>query len=339
MSFVLFHIGCLLAYVVVTRSCKIEQLHTAFGNSETEVTVAWAIKGNLTNTSEQNVKYRSENENTSKTWKTLNAIGVQVGSYSKYHAKITDLIQDTRYEISIGGENEQRLNTTYRTPRNDTDWSPRIALFGDLGYTNDQLLKFLPDESVSGAIDAIVLYGDMVYWANGENENSFMRDVAQLSANVPLQVTPGNGDSGGNFSIYRSDFHMPDGANSDSLWHAFSIGPMRVIGISTEVFYYQSKLTQQNMLMWLEKELQDANLVKNRIARPWIVVHYHRPGKNSRPARGLLPLLFAYFKSHHRSPRVNLLYAIASLFCSGQRTAKIMEIRSATRTPVRSSNR
>ena len=72
-------------------------------------------------------------------------------------------------------------------------------MFGDLGWTDNQVLPYLREECAAGAVDAIVLFGDMVYWDNGENENSFMRDFSALSDDgaVPVMVSPGNGDYGG----------------------------------------------------------------------------------------------------------------------------------------------
>jgi hypothetical protein len=87
-------------------------------------------------------------------------------------------------------------------PRSSLDWQPRLALFGDLGWTDNQVLPLLREECQAGAIDAVVIFGDMVYWDDGETENSFARDLSLLTANgsVPVMVSPGNGDYGGNYS-------------------------------------------------------------------------------------------------------------------------------------------
>lgn len=193
-------------------------------------------------------------------------------------------------------------------PRNDTSWRPRLAMFGDLGWTDDQVLPYLRAEAEAGTLDGAVLFGDMVYWDNGENENAFMRDVSNLTGAgaVPVMTTPGNGDAGGNFSRYRLQFAMPgwddDASPTASLYHAFEAGPALVVGINTEVLGYwsfapQAMLTRQ--LNWLEATLAAANEPAARAARPWIVVHFHRPAystgnTDARPYEVYEPLMHKY---------------------------------------------
>jgi len=105
-------------------------------------------------------------------------------------------------------------------------------MFGDLGWNDGE-------ECRGGAIDAVVLFGDMVYWDNGENENSFMRDLSNLTADgaVPVMTSPGNGDYGGNYSRYKAQFGMPgwdDESGTGSLYHSFDIGRAHIVGINTE---------------------------------------------------------------------------------------------------------
>ena len=54
--------------------------------------------------------------------------------------------------------------STFTAKQTSLDWAPRLAVFGDLGWTNDQILPYLRDESVARTVDAIILYGDMTYW-------------------------------------------------------------------------------------------------------------------------------------------------------------------------------
>lgn len=285
-----------------------EQIHTAFGmpgngsKKTSTMTISWATKGNASN-EVMFVEYGREDDEEHTSWRRKNATDVVVvrGNYTKFHVPI-EMDPGVTYAFSVG-DAQRRVNGSLVAPRreDDTDWSPRLAFFGDLGYTNDQLLNYLSLESEQNAIDAIVLFGDMVYWPNGESENSFMRDVQTLSnGSVPFHVSPGNGDSGNNFTIYRNDFRMPEDS-SDSLWHSFNLGPCHVVGVSTEVFYYQSTTVRQNMMRWLEADLREANA--NRVERPWIVVHYHRPAysENYAPPFGdtyartvFEPLMFDY---------------------------------------------
>ena len=47
---------------------------------------------------------------------------------------------------------------TFKTPRSGEDWSPRIALYGDLG-TDGQSLSLLTSEALNGNFDVILHVG------------------------------------------------------------------------------------------------------------------------------------------------------------------------------------
>ena len=191
--------------------------------------------------------------------------------------------------------------TTFTTKHTSLDYPARLAVFGDLGWTNDQILPYLRDESVAKTIDAIILYGDMTYWWNAENPgvpnhgDLFFRDVAAMSGDgaIPFHVPPGNGDSGGNFSEYQSRWFMPgwdhpqskvDTDPVRSMWHSFGIGRAHIIGISSEGmgFYEGDEGGRfERMIRWLVADLESANSNSQRSDRPWIVVHLHRPPYSS----------------------------------------------------------
>ena len=132
------------------------------------------------------VRYRVMEE--SSTWIEQETIHTIVkGNYVKYYMELENLRMNKTYETDLNGTHR----STFRTRRNASEnWSPRLVFFGDLGYTNDQLLEYLPEESEAGAVDAIVFFGDMVYWANGETENSFMRDLSRWSGNGSVRARP-----------------------------------------------------------------------------------------------------------------------------------------------------
>jgi acid phosphatase type 7 len=44
-----------------------------------------------------------------------------------------------------------------------SNWSPRLALFGDLGNANSQSLPFLQEETINNHFDAILHVGDFAY--------------------------------------------------------------------------------------------------------------------------------------------------------------------------------
>lgn len=70
---------------------------------------------------------------------------------------------------------------------------------------------------------------------------------------------------------------MPGGV--DSPMYSINIGPLHVISISTEVYYFLNYGIKPLVLQyeWLENDLIKANLPENRAQQPWIVVMGHRP--------------------------------------------------------------
>ena len=114
-------------------------------------------------------------------------------------------------------------------------------------------------------------------WDDGESENSFMRDLSALSvsaaASVPVLVSPGNGDYGGNYSRYKAQFGMPGWESTDSLYHSFDIGRAHIVGINTESLYGHAvdKVVNERMLAWLETDMRAANTKAARQQRPWLV--------------------------------------------------------------------
>jgi hypothetical protein len=49
------------------------------------------------------------------------------------------------------------------TPRNDSDWIPHVAIFGDLGNENGRSVPQLQDEAQRGMYDAVFHIGDFAY--------------------------------------------------------------------------------------------------------------------------------------------------------------------------------
>lgn len=51
----------------------------------------------------------------------------------------------------------------FKTPPNDDDWQPTLAIFGDMGNENAQSLVRLQEETQRGMYDAILHVGDFAY--------------------------------------------------------------------------------------------------------------------------------------------------------------------------------
>ncbi|CAG9832257.1 unnamed protein product [Diabrotica balteata] len=107
--------------------------------------------------------------------------------------------------------------------------------------------------------------------------DEFMRQIEPIAAYLPYMTCPGNHEEAYNFSNYRYRFSMPGGLNSPM--YSINVGPMHIISISTEVYYFLDYGIKPLVFQyeWLEEDLATANLPENREKQPWIIVMGHRP--------------------------------------------------------------
>lgn len=81
-------------------------------------------------------------------------------------------------------------------------WSPRLAIYGDLGFQNEESLPFLSKDIEKDLYDVIFHIGDFAYDLNersGEQGNDFMRSIEKVAAKVPYMTVPGNHEHHANF--------------------------------------------------------------------------------------------------------------------------------------------
>ncbi|KAG8143679.1 putative Purple acid phosphatase protein [Naja naja] len=140
-----------------------------------------------------------------------------------------------------------------------SSWSPRFALFGDLGLENPQSLSQLQWETRQGWYDAVLHIGDFAYDLDSDNAlvgDAFMRKIEAVAAFVPYMTCPGNHEEKYNFSNYRSRFSMP--GDTESLWYSWDVGPAHLIAFSTEVYFFLDYGEQlvAKQFQWLERDLQ-----------------------------------------------------------------------------------
>lgn len=239
------------------------------------------------------------------TWSTLNATGKSVCEYGVHdldtsaegHATkfvdggserrfqfmhrvtLRNLQPNTDYRYHCGNNQHGWSNLfTFRTNQLDNAWSPRLAIFGDMGNENAQSMPRLQRDTANGLYDAILHVGDFAYdmdWENGAVGDEFMNQIESIAAYVPYMVCAGNHEQKYNFSNYKARFSMP--GDSNSLFYSFDLGPVHFVGLHSEVYYqvqYGLKLIVQQFV-WLKEDLRRAN--ENRKERPWIITFAHRP--------------------------------------------------------------
>ncbi|XP_071833224.1 acid phosphatase type 7-like [Apostichopus japonicus] len=170
----------------------------------------------------------------------------------------------------------------FKAQLNTTDWSPRFAVFGDLGNENAQSLGRLQEETQKGMYDVFLHIGDFaynMYQEGGRVGDSFMRQIETIAAYVPYMTCPGNHEQYYNFTNYKNRFSMPNFNQSENLWYSWNIGPAHIISFSTEVYFFPwyGLHASENQMAWLQKDLQEASKPENRKRRPWIITMGHRP--------------------------------------------------------------
>ena len=123
------------------------------------------------------------------------------------------------------------------TIKHGQDWSPMVAVYGDMGHENPQSLPRLQQEAQSRLYDCILHIGDFAYDLHeqeGRIGDKFMRQIESIAAYVPYMTSVGNHEEKYNFSHYKSRFSMPGTENS--LIYSFNLGPAHFISISTEFY-------------------------------------------------------------------------------------------------------
>lgn len=197
----------LLLLLAVAEATKPEQLHIAYGNSPDEMVVAFATPKDTTG--HPLVRWSLDASGPLQQMANASSVDSGAGLFAVHHATLTNLAPGTvhRYQAgwapSSGADVVWSDEVSFVAQINDTNRPVRLAMFGDLGYTDDQVLPQLAQESAAQAIDAIILYGDMVYYRDvptalpsDEAYGAFMNDVSDMSGggSIPFMVTPGNGE-------------------------------------------------------------------------------------------------------------------------------------------------
>jgi hypothetical protein len=204
-----------------------------------------------------------------------------IGSSVRYihRVNITGLLPLSKYDYVCGSGGNWSMQYTLRT-LGGADWSPTLAVYGDMGTANAVSLPWLVEEAASGGFDAVLHVGDLAYdlfSEGGKVGDKFMEQVEPIATQVPYMVAPGNHEWLHNFTHYKNRFSMP--GNSENYHYSWNIGPAHIISFSTEIYFFLEdgpKLIEWQY-HWLEQELQRASSAEYRGERPWIIAMGHRP--------------------------------------------------------------
>nr|XP_054318612.1 acid phosphatase type 7 isoform X1 [Pongo pygmaeus] len=195
-----------------------------------------------------------------------------------HRVTLRKLLPGVQYVYRCGSAQGWSRRFRFRALKNGAHWSPRLAVFGDLGADNPKALPRLRRDTQQGMYDAVLHVGDFAYNMDEDNArvgDRFMRLIEPVAASLPYMTCPGNHEERHNFSNYKARFSMP--GDNEGLWYSWDLGPAHIISFSTEVYFFlhYGRHLVQRQFRWLESDLQKAN--KNRAARPWIITMGHRP--------------------------------------------------------------
>lgn len=95
----------------------------------------------------------------------------------------------------MGVEGAWSEEFVFRTPPSQEKWTPRLAVFGDMGLRNARALEFLLADAFARRIDSVLHIGDVAYDMADENStigDAYMNLVEPLATRVPYMFAVGN---------------------------------------------------------------------------------------------------------------------------------------------------
>lgn len=259
-----------------------EQIHIAFGTDPTRMTVTWSTQNATQSTvAMYGIGGQLTHTGTGTMTKFVDP-GTLHNTQYIHRAVMTGLKPGTIYSYKVGSKEAWSGVFNLTAMKDGSDWSPRIALFGDFGLENAQSLGRLLSDEKKHMYDAIFHVGDFAYDMdsdNGSTGDKFMNLMQPLTARLPYMTCPGNHEEAYNFTHYKSKFTMPGDEDERKMYYSFNIGPAHVISFSTEYYFYiQYGFIQPiRQFEWLKADLQEANKPENRAKHPWIITMGHRP--------------------------------------------------------------
>ncbi|XP_053124435.1 acid phosphatase type 7 [Hemicordylus capensis] len=280
-------LACVLCWLLPWLQCerpafiRPEQVHLSSPGEPNSMTVTWTTF----DPAESVVEFGPEPEAAFTRWARGNAtLFVDGGKLRRamfiHRVTLRDLLPGQRYVYRCGSKRGWSRTYSFQALLNGANWSPRFAIYGDMGLVNPQSLPRLQREAEMGLYDVVLHVGDFAYNLDTDNAyvgDAFMRSIEPVAALVPYMTCPGNHEQKYNFSNYRARFSMP--GDTESLWYSWDLGPAHIVSFSTEVYFFltygQQLVAEQ--FRWLERDLQEATRPERRKERPWIITMGHRP--------------------------------------------------------------
>ncbi|XP_045192870.2 acid phosphatase type 7-like [Mercenaria mercenaria] len=273
-------------------NCLPQQVHLAYGNSLSEMTVIWSTHESCSS----EVHYSEDQWNMSNIVKgnTMPMVYTkpQLQNIPKssflHRVVLTNLKSETNYFYMPVSNDVSKGPFYFKTPKISQDLEPKFLVYGDLGVHSESLAR-LEMEAMNGKYTAVLHVGDFGYnleemitggMYDGENVGDvFMRQIEEMASHIPYMVSPGNHEiESDTFNQYRYRFSMPNTEwpiPLNKMWYSMDIGPVHFLSYSSEVFFTANGRYIESQKQWILADLAAAN--SNRHIRPWIIAFGHRP--------------------------------------------------------------
>ncbi|XP_043246196.1 acid phosphatase type 7-like [Amphibalanus amphitrite] len=277
----LWQLLCLAAVVLscqATDEWQPEQIHISYGEEPSQMVVTWSTSEPVGS----EVYYGRRRPDTRAVGAASRFVdGGELRRAQYVHrATLTGLQPNTTYVYQVGSDAGWSELFFFTSMAAGVDWSPRLAVYGDMGSENAQSLPRLQRDVQQGLYDAVLHVGDFAYDMDSDNAqvgDEFMRQLQPIAGYLPYMTCPGNHEQRYNFSNYKNRFTMP--RDGDNMFYSFDMGPVHFVSVSSEYYYYLNYGLKMagNQYRWLQRDLAEANRPESRALRPWLVVFGHRP--------------------------------------------------------------
>ncbi len=140
-----------------------EQIHISYGALPSQMIITWTT---LSNVNDHVVEYglNSLDLSVNGSYRILNNTGTTGRQTQIHYVLLNNLIPGEKYTYHCGSPKYGWSPLYFFTAmKSGQDWSPRFAVFGDMGNANAQSLSMLQEETMKGQFDAVLHVGDFAY--------------------------------------------------------------------------------------------------------------------------------------------------------------------------------
>uniref|UniRef100_A0A834R677 Purple acid phosphatase n=1 Tax=Sarcoptes scabiei TaxID=52283 RepID=A0A834R677_SARSC len=176
-----------------------EQIHLSIGAHLNERVVTWTTFNSTPQSKVHFGRMLSDHHDTPHiaigSYEIFTDGGNEKRSMFIHRVYLRELEPDTLYWYRCGSSKGWSETFFFKTFPMFPNWSPRFAVYGDLGNDNGQSFAFLEEQIQMDDYDIVAHIGDLAYDLHTDNArvgDEFMRQIQPIAGYVPYQTVPGN---------------------------------------------------------------------------------------------------------------------------------------------------